>query len=53
MQQQVPVTQNEQGVVLVSGCSPKIFEMVVSGETSPYAFMMRVINAERYDKIQI
>lgn len=53
MQQQVPVTQNEQGVVLVSGCSPKIFEMVVNGETSPYAFMMRVINAERYDKIQV
>lgn len=53
MQQQVPVAKNEQGVILVSGCSPKIFEMVVSGETSPYAFMMRVINSERYNKIQV
>lgn len=51
--QQVPVTQNEQGVILVSGCSPKIFEMVVNGENSPYAFMMSVLNSERYDKIQI
>lgn len=50
-QQQVPVKENEQGVVLVSGCTPKIFEMVMDGETSPYKFMMDTINAERYEKI--
>lgn len=50
-QQQVPVEQNEQGVVLVSGCTPKIFEMVMKGETTPYQFMLEVLNSERYQKI--
>ncbi len=50
-QQQVPVKENEQGVVLVSGCTPKIFEMVMDGKTSPYKFMLDVINSERYEKI--
>lgn len=50
-QQQVPVKENEQGVVLVSGCTPKIFEMVMDGETSPYKFMLDTINTERYEKI--
>ena len=50
-QQQVPVKENERGVVLVSGCTPKIFEMVMDGETSPYKFMLDTINTERYEKI--
>lgn len=50
-QQQVPVKENEQGVVLVSGCIPKIFEMVMDGETSPYKFMLDTINTERYERI--
>ena len=51
LQTQVPVKKNEQGVVLVSGCTPKIFEMVMKGETSPYQFMLDVLNTERYEKI--
>ncbi len=50
-QQQAPVKENEQGVVLVSGCTPKIFEMVMDGETSPYKFMLDTINTERYENI--
>ncbi|MCR5260909.1 MAG: DUF2828 family protein [Candidatus Gastranaerophilales bacterium] len=50
-QQQVPVKANEQGVLLVSGCTPKIFEMVMNGETSPYKFMLDILNSERYEKI--
>ena len=50
-QTQVPVKENECGVVLVSGCTPKIFEMVMKGETSPYQFMLDVLNTERYEKI--
>ena len=46
-----PVTKNDNGVVLVSGCTPRLFSMVVSGETNPYVFMMEVINSERYAKI--
>jgi len=49
--EQQPVTMNEQGVVLVSGCSPRVFNMVVSGNLSPYAFMMETLGAERYEKI--
>ena len=48
---QQPVTMNEQGVVLVSGCSPRVFNMVMSGNLSPYAFMMETLGAERYEKI--
>ena len=49
--QQQPVTLNEQGVVLVSGCSPRIFSMLMSGNLSPYAFMMETLSAVRYEKI--
>ena len=32
---QQPVTKNEQGVVLVSGCTPRLFSMVESGNMNP------------------
>lgn len=46
-----PVTKNEQGVALVSGCTPRLFSMVASGELSPYTAMMEVLESERYAKI--
>ncbi len=46
--QQQPVTQNEQGVVLVSGCTPRIFSMVMDGCLSPYQYMCMVLGTERY-----
>ena len=49
---QQPVTMNEQGVVLVSGASPRVFSMIQSGNLSPLAFMLGTLNAERYAKIQ-
>ena len=49
---QQPVTQNEQGVALVSGSSPRVFQMVISGETDPYKYMESVIMTERYAKIR-
>lgn len=48
---QQPVTQDKNGVILVSGCTPNIFERVVSGETNPYKFMMEVLGSERYERI--
>ena len=48
---QQPVARNEQGVALVSGCNPRIFSMLKSGILSPYAFMLDVLNSERYQKI--
>ena len=49
--QQQPVTQNEQGVALVSGCSPRIFNMLRSGILSPLGYMLDILGAERYEKI--
>ena len=48
---QQPVTKDEQGVALVSGCTPRLFEMVASGTMNPYAFMLEVVESERYAKI--
>ncbi|MBQ8883457.1 MAG: DUF2828 family protein, partial [Oscillospiraceae bacterium] len=48
---QQPVTKNEQGVALVSGCTPRIFSMVTSGDMSPYKVMLEVIGSERYAPI--
>lgn len=46
-----PVKQNEQGVALVSGVTPRLFSMVAGGNLSPYSFMMEVLGRERYAKI--
>ena len=46
--EQQPVAENEKGVALVSGCSPKIFSMVMNDELDPYAFMCSVVNTARY-----
>lgn len=49
---QQPVTQNEQGVALVSGCTAQTFSMLRNGTlTSPYNFMLEVLSKERYAKI--
>ena len=49
---QQPVKENEQGVALVSGCTPRLFSMVVGGEDiTPYSMMMDTIGSERYAPI--
>ena len=48
---QQPVTVNEQGVALVSGCTPRLFSMIVGGILSPYTVMMDVLESARYAKI--
>lgn len=48
---QQPVTMNDRGVALVSGCSPRIFSMAMEGVLDPYAFMLSVLNSERYAPI--
>ena len=50
--QQQPVKMNERGVCLVSGCTARTFSMVMSGDMSPYAYMMEVLGSERYAKIE-
>ena len=48
---QQPVTQNEQGVALVSGCTPRIFNMISDGVLSPLGYMLDILGTERYAKI--
>lgn len=48
---QQPVTMNEQGVALVSGCSPRIFGMLSSGNLSPMGYMLDILGTERYAEI--
>lgn len=48
---QQPVTQNEQGVALVSGCTPRLFSMLVSGNRTPEEYMLAILGSERYAKI--
>lgn len=46
---QTPVTQNEKGVYLVSGCSPVVFKNALNCKaTTPYEQMLDVLNGERY-----
>ena len=49
--QQVPVTQNEQGVALVSGFSPRLFRQMAGGIADPYQTMLEILGQERYAPI--
>lgn len=46
-----PVCMNERGVVLVSGCTPQLFSMIMEGDLSPYKQMLEIIGSERYSMI--
>jgi|SRR5579875_623278 len=49
-----PVKYNEAGVVLVSGCSPSIFENLLSGKNmTPYAMMLDILNSDRYASVVV
>lgn len=51
---QVPVTINDRGVCLVSGCSPSILKSVLSGkEFTPLAILDETINKIRYDRVTL
>ena len=49
---QQPVSMNAQGVALVSGCTPRIFSQVMSGEMDPLRNMLNVLGSERYAVIR-
>lgn len=48
---QQPVRENEQGVALVSGVTPRLFSMLAGGIVSPYSLMLEVLESERYARI--
>ena len=48
----VPVQQNEQGVVLMSGYSQNLIKMVMSNKTDPYECLIEQLNSDRYKVIE-
>jgi hypothetical protein len=48
----IPIKENNLGVALVSGFSPNIAKMVMSGKTDPYDCLLEAINAERYQLVE-
>lgn len=50
----MPITVDERGVQLVSGCSPSTFKSVLANKyVSAYDLMLEVLNQERYNVITI
>ena len=51
-QSDISVSISETGATLVSGFSPVIFDMTISGEISPASVMERTVTSERYAPIK-
>lgn len=47
----IPVTENDLGVALVSGFSPNIADMVMSGEIDPLKCLFDKLTSERYEPV--
>ena len=47
----IPIKENDRGVALVSGFSPTVASMVMSGETDPYKIILETIYSERYTPV--
>ena len=47
----IPVSVNELGVALVSGFSPNIADMVMSGELDPYKCLVSKLMSDRYSPV--
>lgn len=47
----IPVKENKNGVVLVSGFSPAVIKMVLSAKLDPYEALVETLNGERYDLV--
>ncbi|MBD5534953.1 MAG: DUF2828 family protein [Lachnospiraceae bacterium] len=48
----IPVKENALGVALVSGFSPMIAKMVLTGETDPYKILIDQLALPRYDAVE-
>lgn len=48
----IPVRENELGVSLVSGFSVNVCRMVLSGELNPFDCLKKILDDERYKKVE-
>ena len=49
----IPMKENENGVVLISGFSQNILKLVQSGKTDPYEVLLDGLKVERYEAIPL
>lgn len=49
----IPLKENDNGVVLVSGFSVHTINMINNGETDPYKALIKELDSERYEKIPL
>ena len=49
----IPCKQNEAGVILVSGFSQNVLNLVNRGETDPYISIVKELDTERYSEIPL
>ena len=49
----IPVKQNENGVILVSGFAVNTLNMVLNGETDPFKALVKELEIERYSAIPL
>ena len=47
----IPLAENEMGVILVSGFSPNIMDMIMSNQTDPWLALKEKLDSDRYDCI--
>lgn len=48
----IPLTENENGVALLSGYSQSILRMVMSGKLDPYEIIVEQLDSSRYDLVR-
>ncbi len=48
----VPLRENENGVALLSGFSPALVKMTLSGTLDPFALLLETLNAPRYTPVE-
>ena len=48
----IPIKENDLGVALVSGFSPNVAKMVMSGKLDPYEALLDSLNVPRYDAVR-
>ena len=49
----IPCVYNENGVLLISGFSQNVLNMVMNGKTDPYDSLVEELNRERYNSIPL
>jgi len=47
----IPVTENESGLILMSGFSTNMLKMAMSGQFDPFEALLETLNSPRYEKI--